>query len=205
MLGNWKTMEHEGDNYTNRDWCFWYSHQRIIKGTGWQMLEDEWIPSKLQKYWERPEYWEASWRLEETCCHSGSCERPSAKTDVKNSQWVNNNNNNKSTRPSDRQQNKIKEKQTCWILDFAGPVDYSVKLKVSEERNKFLDLSRELKKTMKHENDSNVTWNRCKLYSHQEIDILIGRLGNKWIWILRIVLETGAKLLSFTIQWKSIS
>ena len=27
-------MEHEGDNYTNRDWCFWYSYQRIIKGTG---------------------------------------------------------------------------------------------------------------------------------------------------------------------------
>ena len=27
-------MEHEGDNYTNRDWCFRYSHQRIIKGTG---------------------------------------------------------------------------------------------------------------------------------------------------------------------------
>ena len=27
-------MEHEGDNYTNQDWCFWYSHQRIIKGPG---------------------------------------------------------------------------------------------------------------------------------------------------------------------------
>ena len=27
-------MEHEGDNYTNRDWCFWYSQQWIIKGTG---------------------------------------------------------------------------------------------------------------------------------------------------------------------------
>ena len=27
-------MEHEGDNYTSRDWCFWYSHQRIIKGIG---------------------------------------------------------------------------------------------------------------------------------------------------------------------------
>ena len=27
-----KTMEHEGDNYTNRDWCFWYRHQRIIGG-----------------------------------------------------------------------------------------------------------------------------------------------------------------------------
>ena len=23
-----KTMEHEGDNYTNRDWCFWYSQQK---------------------------------------------------------------------------------------------------------------------------------------------------------------------------------
>ena len=21
-----KTMEHEGDNYTNCDWCFWYSN-----------------------------------------------------------------------------------------------------------------------------------------------------------------------------------
>ena len=27
-------MEYKGENYTNRDWCFWYSHQRIIKGTG---------------------------------------------------------------------------------------------------------------------------------------------------------------------------
>ena len=27
-------MEHEGDDYTNRDWCFLYSHRRIIKGTG---------------------------------------------------------------------------------------------------------------------------------------------------------------------------
>ena len=25
-----KIMEHEGDNH---DWCFWYSHQRIIKGS----------------------------------------------------------------------------------------------------------------------------------------------------------------------------
>ena len=28
-----KTVEHEGDYYTNCDWCFWYSHQRILKGT----------------------------------------------------------------------------------------------------------------------------------------------------------------------------
>ena len=30
-----------------------------------------------------------SWRLEETCCHSNSSEKPSANTDVKNSRGVN--------------------------------------------------------------------------------------------------------------------
>ena len=36
LLGNWKkkTMEHEGDIYTNRNWGFLYSHQRIIKWFG---------------------------------------------------------------------------------------------------------------------------------------------------------------------------
>ena len=29
-----KTMEHEGDDCTNRDWCFWYRHRKSIKGTG---------------------------------------------------------------------------------------------------------------------------------------------------------------------------
>ena len=27
-------MEHDGDNYTNRDWGFWYSHQRNIERSG---------------------------------------------------------------------------------------------------------------------------------------------------------------------------
>ena len=30
-------------------------------------------------------------RLKETCCHSNSSEKPSAKTDVKNPQGINNN------------------------------------------------------------------------------------------------------------------
>ena len=52
-------------------------------------MEDEWRPSKLLHYWERPEYWEESWRLEETCCHSDSSEKPSANADVKNSnEWI---------------------------------------------------------------------------------------------------------------------
>ena len=29
-----KLWNYEGDNYTNRDLCFWYSHQRIINGIG---------------------------------------------------------------------------------------------------------------------------------------------------------------------------
>ena len=37
-------MEHEGDNYTTRDWSFWHSHLRIIKVTGglegWRMSGD---------------------------------------------------------------------------------------------------------------------------------------------------------------------
>ena len=63
-------------------------------GTVTWKLEDEWRPSKLQHCWERPEYWEESWKLEETCCHSYSSERPSANADVKKSKGVNNNNNN---------------------------------------------------------------------------------------------------------------
>ena len=55
-------------------------------------LEDEWRLSKLQHYWERLEYWEESWRLEETCCHSNFCGKLSAGADVKNSKGMNNNN-----------------------------------------------------------------------------------------------------------------
>ena len=28
-----KTVEHESDDYTNYNWCSWYSHQRTDKGT----------------------------------------------------------------------------------------------------------------------------------------------------------------------------
>ena len=42
-----------------RDWKTW-------------KLTDEWRPSKLLHYWERPECWEESRRLDETCCHSDS-------------------------------------------------------------------------------------------------------------------------------------
>ena len=59
--------------------------KELLKGLEDLELEHEWRPSKLQHYWERPEYWEESWRLEETRCHLNSSERPSANAGVKNS------------------------------------------------------------------------------------------------------------------------
>ena len=50
------------------------------------------VDTTRQHYWERAEYWEESWRLEETCCHSNSSERQSADADVKNSKGVDNSN-----------------------------------------------------------------------------------------------------------------
>ena len=51
-----------------------------------QGLEDLEIGGRV----ERPEYWEEFWKLEETCCHSNSSERPSANANVKNSNDKNN-------------------------------------------------------------------------------------------------------------------
>ena len=48
-------------------------------------LEDLEVEGRVEHYWKRPEYWEESWRLEETCCLWNSSERPSAKTNMKNS------------------------------------------------------------------------------------------------------------------------
>ena len=64
-----------------------------------------------------------------TSCHSNSSERPSAKTHVKNSPGVNNNNNN-----------------TCKFIDFGVLDDHRIKLKKCEKKDKYLDLARELKK-----------------------------------------------------------
>ena len=55
----------------------------LLKGPEDLRVGGQGRPSKLQHCWERPEYWEESWGLEETLCPSGSSERPSAKADVK--------------------------------------------------------------------------------------------------------------------------
>ena len=88
-------MEHKSEDYTNCNWCSRYSHRSITKGTGWLgNKRTSWDHFELQHYWEWPEYWEESLRLEETCCHSNSSEIPSAYTDMKNSQGENNHHHN---------------------------------------------------------------------------------------------------------------
>ena len=42
-------------------------------------------------------------------------------------------------------------------MDFAVPVDHWVKLKQSENRDKYLDLAREQKKTLIHESDGDTS------------------------------------------------
>ena len=39
---------------------------------------------------------------------------------------------------------KKKKKRTCKIVDFAVPANHRVKLKESEKKNKYLDLTKEL-------------------------------------------------------------
>ena len=48
-------------------------------------LKDLEIRGKVETI-KTTEYWEESWRLEETCCHSNFNEKPSANAGVKNSQ-----------------------------------------------------------------------------------------------------------------------
>ena len=42
--------------------------------------------------------------------------------------------------------NKKKKKRTCKIVDFAVPADHRIKLKECEKKDKYLNLTRELKK-----------------------------------------------------------
>ena len=57
--------------------------------------------------------------------------------------------------------------------------DRCVKLSESEKRDKYLDLARELEKTIEHESDGDTNCNWHTRCSHQRIDKGTGGLGNK--------------------------
>ena len=69
-------------------------------------------------------------------------------------------------------------------VDFAVPADHWVKLKESENTDKYLDLARELKKTMDHESDSDTSRNWRTWYSHQKMYIFIHLLEDLEIRLL---------------------
>ena len=56
---------------------------------------------------------------------------------------------------------KKKKKKICKIVDFAVPADHRIKLKECEKKDKYLDLARDLKKTMEHEGDNYTNCDRC--------------------------------------------
>ena len=52
-------------------------------------------------------------------------------------------------------------------------------MKENEKKGKYLDLARELKKTVEHESDGDTNCNWCAWFSYQRIGTGIRELGNK--------------------------
>ena len=65
------------------------------------------------------------------------------------------------------------------MVDFAVPTDHREKLKEREKINKYLSLSRELKKTMENESDGDTSSNWRARYSQQTLRTGTGGLGHK--------------------------
>ena len=89
LLENWK-----GCGTRMGWWCQlllvhleWLQKAWKKKLKNWK-LEEESRPSSQQHCWEKSEYWEESWKHEETCCYLNSCERPPANGDMKSSQGI---------------------------------------------------------------------------------------------------------------------
>ena len=62
--------EHVGDSNTNCDWRTWIGPLGFRK-----RVEELKIRGRIKTilyYWDWPEYWEVSWRPENTYCHSDS-------------------------------------------------------------------------------------------------------------------------------------
>ena len=111
-----------------------------------------------------------------------------------------------------------KKKRICKIVDFAVPVDHRINLKESEKKNKYLDLARELKKLWNMKVtivpiviDALGIITKGLLKGLEDLEVG-GRVETiqttallRMARILRRVLETWGDLLSFKLQWKTIS
>ena len=81
----------------------------------------------------------------------------------------------------EKKKKKEEKKRTCKIVDFTVLADYRIKLKESEMKDKYLELVRELKKTMEYESDNHTYCDWCFWYCHQRIIKGTGGLGNERI------------------------
>ena len=91
-------MEHESDDDSNCNWnmkvtvipivisAFGTVTKGLVKGL--EDLEIRRCMETIQTTALLSEYWDESWRLEETCCPSNSSKRAAALADGKNSQEV---------------------------------------------------------------------------------------------------------------------
>ena len=59
-----------------------------------------------------------------------------------------------------------KRKRICKIVDFAVPADHRINLKESEKKDKYLDLARELKKTVEHKSYDYANCDWCVRHSN---------------------------------------
>ena len=68
-------------------------------------------------------------------------------------------------------------------MDFPVPADHWVKMKENEKIDKYLDLTRELKKTVEYEGESDTNCSWCTRYGPKKLGKKTGRPGNqskKW-------------------------
>ena len=65
------------------------------------------------------------------------------------------------------------------IVDFTVPAEHRVKLRENDKKDKYLDLARELKKTVEHKSDAYTNWYWRFWYSHQRTGKRTWGLGNK--------------------------
>ena len=91
-LGSWRTSgDHPNyyiiENGHNTENSPWDLRRRAVTQTRVKTHQLT-LMRKTLIYWRRPEFWEESWRLEDTWCHFNSCEKLSANADVKNSKRV---------------------------------------------------------------------------------------------------------------------
>ena len=146
-----KFMEHEGESDTNCNWCTWNSFIRKV-----EELETR-GRAKMIQITTLLRSARILRKVPETYCHFGSGERPSASTGVKSCKEYNNNLLSSGFCPSSRPPSKNKRKKI----------------------EKYFDFVRELKATLRYEDDGDMNCNLNVWNSPQGIEKGIETSGNQ--------------------------